>query len=244
MNILRKLLFPPRCPGCDEILYEKERFGCFCGTCQKKIKPVEGTICLKCGKPIENEAEEYCYDCAKKPHLYMQNRSLYLYETPLRESMYRLKYSNRRCYGVIYGKEAARIYGAWIKSCEVEAIVPVPMHWFKERKRGYNQAHVIAESLGHELDIPVYPKLVKRVKNSAPQKLLNDKERKNNLKNAFKTGKFDVKLRKILIIDDIYTTGSTMDEMSRALRSCGVDQIYCLSICIGRGRKYNGSTQL
>ena len=237
MTFFREILYPRRCPGCDDILFPKDWNTGFCPKCDGNIKRVKDARCLKCGKPLQKEWKEYCYDCERKHHYFQENRGVYVYQGPMKPAMYRLKYGNRRCYARTFAQEAFETYGFWIKQKEVQCIVPIPMFPAKKRKRGYNQAAVLAKELGRLVGLPVCDNLVYRVRNSTPQKELNDAERKNNLKNAFKIRKSDVKLKKILLIDDIYTTGSTMDEVSRTLRDSGVEQVYCLSICIGEGRE-------
>ncbi|MDD6194926.1 MAG: ComF family protein [Lachnospiraceae bacterium] len=237
MTFFRELLYPRRCPGCDEILFQKEWSRGFCQTCDSKITRIGDAGCIKCGKPLQKVQEEFCYDCKRKHHFFEENRGVYVYRGPMKLAMYRLKYSNRRCYAKTFAREAYEAHGLWIKEKGIQCIVPIPMFPGKMRARGYNQATVLAKELGKLAGLPVYDNLVFRVRNSTPQKELNDIERKNNLKNAFKIRKSDVKLKKILLIDDIYTTGATMDEVCRTLRDGGVEQVYCLSICMGEGRE-------
>jgi ComF family protein len=108
------------------------------------------------------------------------------------------------------------------------------MYRKKEKRRGYNQAAVFARQLSQKTGIPV-AKAVSRIRDTRPQKELNDTERKNNLKNAFQNGKIIVKYNKILLVDDIYTTGSTADAVSEVLLAAGAEEIYFLCICIGKG---------
>ena len=142
---------------------------------------------------------------------------------------------NKREYADFYAKEAVRIYGDWIRRKQIEAIVPVPMYRLKEKGRGYNQAAVFARTLGEKMNLPVEKRMVKRIRNTTPQKELNDVERKINLKKAFQLVPNIVKYRKILIVDDIYTTGSTIDAVAEVLLQAGVDEIYFLCISIGEG---------
>lgn len=149
--------------------------------------------------------------------------------------MYRFKYSNRREYAVFYAKEAARLYGDWIKKNHIEVIVPIPMYQGKKRRRGYNQAEVFARALGAELKLPVNDRIVRRVRDTRPQKELNDRERRYNLKNAFQFTPDIVKYNQILLVDDIYTTGSTIDTVADILLSGGAKTIYYICISIGAG---------
>ena len=149
--------------------------------------------------------------------------------------MYRFKYANKREYVTFYAEEAYHLHGAWIKAKGIEVILPVPMYRKKERKRGYNQAAVFARSLGKISGIPVDQTLLSRVRNTVPQKELNDKERRKNLEEAFVVSRRPVPYHSVLLVDDIYTTGSTVDAIAEILRAEGVDVICFLSISIGAG---------
>ncbi len=121
-----------------------------------------------------------------------------------------------------------------IVAWDVQAIIPVPLHKKRLHKRGYNQAEILAKELGKLIHIPVVTKLVVRQKNTVPQKALGATDRQNNLENAFKLEVNDVKLTTIVIIDDIYTTGSTIDAVARVLKAAGVKNVYYIAIAIGR----------
>lgn len=114
-------------------------------------------------------------------------------------------------------------------------LVPVPLHPSKQRARGYNQAELLASCLSEYTSIPMANDLIYRVKKTTPQKELSDNYRKKNMKKAFKMAENIVKLDVAMVIDDIYTTGSTMDAMSACLLEAGFKEIYCMSLCIGNG---------
>lgn len=229
---LSNIVFPPRCPVCDEVIYVGKDT---CEDCRKKVICIGEPSCKKCGKPLEDQRREYCTDCMRKKHYFSQGKAVFVYQGEIRQSMYRFKYSNKREYADFYAKEAVRIYGDWIRRKQIEAIVPVPMYRLKEKGRGYNQAAVFALALGEKMNLPVEKRMVKRIRNTTPQKELNDVERKINLKKAFQLVPNIVKYRKILIVDDIYTTGSTIDAVAEVLLQAGVDEIYFLCISIGEG---------
>lgn len=105
----------------------------------------------------------------------------------------------------------------------------------KERYRGYNQAALFGRALSEKMDIPCIPRLMIRVKDTRPQKELNGRERENNVKNAFQSPDNVVKYKRILIVDDIYTTGSTVEAVAERLKEAGAEQVYVLTACIGRG---------
>lgn len=195
---------------------------------------IEEPRCKKCGKPIRQKEAEFCYDCEREDLCYEQGRSLWLHKMPVSSSIYAFKYKNRRVYGEVYGREMAKTFRKIIRLWEIDVIVPVPLHRKKQKKRGYNQAEILAKEIGFRVGIPVDTTLVKRKKNTVPQKEFTRKERKKNLKNAFEvTGKVEGK--RVLIIDDIYTTGSTIDSISILLKKAGAEKTYFLTISIGQG---------
>lgn len=248
---LLHLLYPKRCPICDglvspsagaEFVWGKEKLRIsaslyypVCDSCRKKIIYVQEPACKQCGKPLEEVRQEFCGDCARKKHEFLQGKALWVYKGPVKESVYRLKYGNRREYAISYAQEMARQHGRWLRRCQIEAIIPIPLHRKRMRQRGYNQAELIAVELGRLLGIPVWTDILVRNVNTRPQKELNDKERKNNLKKAFKIASKGVQLKCVLLVDDIYTTGSTMDGAAQVLKSAGVSKVYAISASIGRG---------
>ena len=236
-TILRKwkegllaIFFPRCCPVCDEVIPYGWQI---CKDCERKISFIEEPVCKKCGKQLGNERQEYCGDCIRKKHCFLQGKAIFSYRKEMKRSIYRFKYANKREYADYFAKVAVWKYGDWIRRREIEAIVPIPMFRRKKRHRGYNQAEIFAKALSRELDMPVESRLVYRVKNTVPQKELNNRQRKDNLKGAFQVRTNIVKYRKILLVDDIYTTGATMDAVGEVLKTAGIEEIYFLCICIG-----------
>lgn len=230
MNISKLLdyIYPPRCPLCDQISPEG-----FCGVCRKKLIYIKEDYCLKCGKPLTDSRREYCDDCGRRPHIFIQGRALLSYQGPVKKSLYRLKYANKREYADVYGKEMAKKLGRWILQKRITKIVPIPLHPARRRQRGYNQAAHLAKSVGRRLGIPVDEKLIYRVRGTAPQKALTLQERRKNLQDAFEVkGKIRPGER-ILLVDDIYTTGSTVDAAAKCLKTAGKCRIYVLTTAIG-----------
>lgn len=191
-------------------------------------------LCCQCGKKLLNREAEYCGDCSRGHHLFSAGRALYEYED-IAPALYRFKYGGCREYASFFGRELAEQLGNYIYSLKPEGLVPVPMYPAKERRRGYNQAGLLAQALGRELDIPVYPKIVVRNRNTRPMKELNCEERLNNLKKAFNLARNGVKLKTIILVDDIYTTGSTMDQVSAVLLNGGCQNIYFVTLAVGAG---------
>ena len=225
------LIYPRRCPICDGIVGG----GLICEPCRLRLNPVREPLCKKCGKPLSTREAEYCPDCARKKHLYTRGRAALEYDSLMRESIGRFKYKNRREYADFYVQELLHTCKETVKAWNVDLLLPIPLHKSRRRMRGFNQAELIARKLGQELGISVSTDLLLRTKRTTAQKELNDQERKANLKNAFQVAKNNIEAKKILLIDDIYTTGSTIDAASAVLLEHGAEKVYFLSISIGRG---------
>ncbi len=225
------LLFPRRCPVCDGVLPMGEMA---CPQCTDRLTIIQSPFCRKCGKALTDSREEYCSDCESRKHLFREGRALYEYPC-IKKSIYRFKYRGRKEYAEFYGRELAGHLGEAILSWKPDVLAPVPLHRSRKRMRGYNQAQALAEHLGKRLGIPVNSRLIVRTKKTVPQKLLSFEKRQNNLKRAFKITENVVKLNTIIIIDDIYTTGSTVDAMTEVLQEAGIKNVYFVALAIGRG---------
>lgn len=238
-KILKKLgnslldgIFPRRCPVCDRIVGGSSAL--ICVKCRRQLDYIFEPKCKKCGKKLHEGGGQYCHDCSVKPHSFDSGLALYEYHS-VKQSIYRFKYEGRCDYAEFFGREIAEFLGEEIGVWGAEALVPVPLHKGRERKRGYNQAELLAEVMSGYLSIPVEAGLVKRSRNTVPQKELNHAARQKNLKKAFKIPANDVKLKTIIIVDDIYTTGSTMDALSKELKRAGVQKVYFIALSIGEG---------
>lgn len=236
ISIILDLLYPERCPLCNQIRPYGE--SAVCGTCIKELKWVTAPGCMKCGKTVENESEEYCRDCRTLPKSFKRGFPAFFYEGSIKTSLYDFKYKNQRNYAGFYSDSICRSYEGTIKRLGIDGIVPVPVHPHKKKKRGYNQAELLAGHLGRRLAIPVYPHYLIRCVDTGPQKELDDKARMKNLKNAFKIGQNKIKLKKVLLVDDIYTSGATAEACTEILLLAGVEEVYCTTVAIGRG--YSG----
>lgn len=222
--------FPKRCAGCDCVIGPREYT---CESCRRRIRLLAGHTCMTCGKRVK-EGEAYCFDCRRKKHEFIQNTAVFVY-SDIRESLYRFKYNGRAEYAAYYARMAYERHGKKISSWNADAIVPVPLHRTRYRKRGYNQAEEFAKELSVLTGIPLVNTALLRVKNTKPLKLLSVSERQNNLKKAFLFMQNDVKLNTIILVDDIYTTGATLDAAAGVCIEGGVAQIYTMTIAVGKG---------
>ena len=190
---------------------------------------------MRCGKPLDKESREYCADCSGRDSNIVQGRSVWLHREPVPQAVYRFKYHNRRSSGEVFAHEMAKQYGRWIAANGIEEIIPVPLHPSRKRRRGFNQAEVLAVQLSELTGIPVRKDVLFRIKKTSPQKILNPGERRANLKGAFAVSARWKPCRNVLLIDDIYTTGSTIERCSGMLKKAGTENVWFLTISIGQG---------
>jgi ComF family protein len=178
-------------------------------------------FCTKCGEPAP-AIEGLCGPCRTGEHLFDFARSALLFTHTLREIIHHLKYADR--------VSLAKPLGAHLKAClerepfTGETVIPVPLYRGRQRDRGFNQAELIASKLG----LPMNARLLRRRKNTASQTGLSRNERKRNLAGAFEM-RGDV-TGSIIVVDDVYTTGSTMNEISRVLKRAGAERVEVLTV--------------
>ena len=225
------LVYPLRCPVCDRPVRPFGREICL--PCLMKLKGLKEPFCEKCGKKISGPGY-ICADCGRVSHVFNRCRSAFEYDA-VRSAIYRFKYLGRREYARVFAGMTAKILADYLAGIKPDAIVAVPLSREKERLRGYNQAEVYAAELSKLMDIPLLDDALIRVRNTSPMKLLAPSERLKNLKNAFTSGQNVVKSKSILLVDDIYTTGATMDACARVLFDAGACSVYCVALASGKG---------
>ena len=224
---LLNLFYPSLCPFCGKVVKEG-----ICSPCREKKAPIAQPYCYKCGRPLSNPLQEYCRDCQKGTHTYDQGLSLWRHEGQVEHAIYQFKFHNKRYYGKVFGLEMAKVFGKQVADWKIEEIIPIPLHKSKLKKRGYNQSGLLADTIGFALHLPVNHKKVVRLHNTKPQKELGPGQRRDNLKGAFGVLSKEKKVQNVLLIDDIYTTGNTMDSVARILKKAGTKQVYFLSLSI------------
>lgn len=221
-----QLLFPLRCPVCDGIVQPQGEKICL--ECMRSLRMITPPWCMRCGKKLQEEGE-YCADCAERGRAFVRGRALYEYASAA-QAIYRFKYGGRREYAEYFGEQLAEYLGEFIVGVRPDGLVPIPLHGSRRRRRGYNQAELLARALGARMGLPVYAGLLRRVKKTPPLKELKAGERQNNLKKAFNVAQNDVKSKVFILIDDIYTTGSTVEEAARTLVEAGAAAVYFVAL--------------
>ena len=187
---------------------------------------------MKCGKPLADETQEYCADCEENEHAYAEGRAVWIYDDLLRDMIADYKYRFKKEYAEFFAWCAVKKLGGYIRDIRPDVIIPVPISRKRCRKRGYNQAAAVSNIVGSCLNIPTDTHSLRRGRSTLPQKELDPSMRLLNLSKAFYTEK-KLSYKTVLIIDDIYTTGSTMDACAAALKKAGVKKVYFAALCIG-----------
>jgi competence protein ComFC len=213
-------IFPPTCSGCGKI---GERW---CSSCDLQLTPLYDQICQICGYPMQSG--KICEKCKNDRPSYTKLRSIYAYKAELRNALHRLKYNNDLGVGEIMGKKCAE-YLSFL-NWDIDLILPVPLGKKRRRERGYNQSALIAFPLALILNIPYNPKAIIRKKETVTQIEFKAEERKQNVKDAFLANTSVVNGKNVLIIDDVITTGSTMDSCALELKIAGARNVYGLSV--------------
>lgn len=226
--------YPPVCIACGNVIEETG----LCKECKRSVRLVTGATCTKCGKALLVDGKLLCNDCAKRTHYFEKNVILFEYMGEMKESIYRFKYKNARVYAEYFARVAKARYGNLLYKWNIDTIVAVPMYNKKEIHRGYNQAEEFAERLGQQMGIKIDKDFIKRSKDTVPMKELSSEMRYENLKKVFSVNTEKIGLHKnVLLVDDIYTTGATLDACARVMLKAGVRTVYGMCIAGGRDNK-------
>jgi competence protein ComFC len=226
------IFFPSFCELCSSLLeFPQEKV--ICHSCWKSIRTSYHSYCLGCGRFFEAPEEPHlCQACLEMRPPFSHHRSGGKYQGKLKDII--LLYKFRRFQ--VLGKDLARfVYRALGKEEEiwwkVDFIIPVPLHPKRKKERGFNQAEIIAKELARIKGIELGDKLLVKVKNVPPQTSLRVEERAKNVSGAFLiTQKDKIKKKVVLLVDDVYTTGSTIRECSSVLKKAGVKEVKALTV--------------
>ena len=230
-DVLIRFVYPRRCVLCSELIgIESDKY--LCSDCEKATEYISGNVCEKCGMPIDYPG--MCRHCRNTKRHFDEAFAVYRYEGRIREAIHRFKYRGKGGYAKFFGTEMAH-FADLEEVPYVDYVVPVPISDERRRRRGYNQCELLADVYCRERRQVCINALV-RIKKTKPQNELKRKERVKNVKNAFALSNdtVDLKDSSVLIIDDIFTTGSTADECAKVLKRAGAAEVYvlCLSISV------------
>lgn len=226
------IFFPSFCELCSSLLeFPHERV--VCRSCWTSIRHSYYFYCLCCGQFFEGSGEIHlCQNCLEKRPPFSYHRSCGKYKGRLKDIILLYKYRHLQMLGKDLARFVYRTLGRdeeiwW----EVEAIIPVPLHPKRKKQRGFNQAQIIAKELARLKGIEHIEGRLVKIKNVPPQTTLSVKEREKNVSGAFRVVKGrKIKGKVVLLVDDVYTTGSTIRECSSVLRDAGVKEVRALTV--------------
>lgn len=204
---LLDLLFPPRCAGCGH--WDAR----LCQACLARLEPILPPFCQRCGEP--RRAPGVCGACRVRPPAFDRAWTAYRYAEPLRTAIHRFKYGGERGFAGLLGQLLADAVHTAGLDCDL--IVPVPLHRTRQRRRGYNQSALLAQAVAMSTGRLVAEGLV-RLRPTPPQVGRSLEERRRNVAGAFAWSGPPIAGRRVLLIDDVCTTGATLDACAQALR--------------------------
>lgn len=221
------VIFPWTCPGCQTLVPYPNPI---CNDCAIRLKRILPPFCKKCGSPLpETWRVQVCPECRIHKSGLRIVRSVYYYEELIQQMILEIKYERRARYLRYLSQELCRQIRIHFPA-SFEAIVPVPLHRKREWERTFNQAELMASRLSRLLGVPVW-KILRKSKKTAPQSSLSGTARRCNLKGAFECKPAKTLRHSVLLIDDVITTGATLEECARVLRkSAGVRKVYAITI--------------
>jgi ComF family protein len=225
-------VFPRICVVCGAVL-SGNRKDCFCFKCLSRISFVKPPICSCCGLPFFDcgGTDHLCSECISLPQYFSIARSVGRYETTLRDAIHRFKYKGKIAVGEALGRLMAEYKFDSFSIEDYSLIMPVPLHRRRLRERGFNQSLVLAKEVAGRHSINLDFTTLKRVIYTEPQVNLDRKKRGSNVKGAFKiTDSERVKGKRVVLIDDVYTTGSTLRECARVLIRSGAADVAALTL--------------
>jgi len=232
LNDVSDVIFPSQCLGCAEILYPHSRH-LFCPACKEKIKFITGSLCPVCGTIfLDSPAESHlCGNCIENKTYFSCARAVFSCETIILDVIHQFKYGNNISVGAMLASFMADFSFPDVDFSDYSLIIPVPLHIKRLRERGFNQSLILARALAKKWQIPVNFSLLKRHKFTLTQTGLHKIERKQNIKGAFEVS--DKKLiagKNVILVDDVYTTGATINECAKTLIKAGAQKVTVLTL--------------
>lgn len=244
IDSLSAVLFPAPCLICAQTLTTASRIP-ICEPCLQELEPVPEPLCGCCGRPLfasiapaaraESAAAPHTELCCRlcRAHFYAFDgaRSFAVYNRALSEAILLLKYEQVVPLADWFGARLAQIAIQAGRDWQADVVVPVPLHRDRRRERGYNQAELIARSVARRLDLPFSSRLLIRTRPRPPRLVLSRAEHWKSVRGAYATSD-GVKIdnRRVLLVDDVLTTGATLDSCSRALKKAGASAVFGLTV--------------
>jgi len=225
---LADVFFPQVCANCHQRIADQKLW--LCGSCHDRLSYLPDQICPKCGIPTE---ESVCPNCFENNYVFTRAVSVFSYEGSAKALVHALKYQGLRGIGDWFGNQMFRVLLHEQTLTDVDFVTAIPLHKVRKRERGFNQSELIARALASRIEKPFTDKALVRRHHTESQTQLNRYERRKNIIGAFKIGRLDPSGKSFLLIDDVFTTGATVNEATKTLLKAGVAKVFVMTACHG-----------
>lgn len=228
---IRALCFPPVCLACKKALPGIQDF-LFCKDCAEKIEPVTEPLCNCCGRPFPHAAggNHLCSYCLTHTRHFNRARALVHYQDPIRQAIHSLKYGGKTVPLATFYQLFAT-HPIFQQQEIPDLILPVPLHAKRLKERGFNQALFLAQAFFPQYKKRIYPDLLRRTRETTPQTGLAGADRRRNVRKAFLVRDPEkVKDKTVLLVDDVFTTGTTVNECAQTLKRAGCGEVQVLTL--------------
>lgn len=225
MNIQKIIdfIFPDSfsCLLCGRDIFDETEF--VCADCQHKLPHLHGNLCKRCSHPVITG--DYCENCKGKDFYFSKMISPFIYTDYIKHCIHELKFNGKKYFAKFLGHYLAKTFKLHNIPCDI--VIPVPLSKPRLQARKYNQAELIAKTFCEATNLPIATNILTKIKDVSPQAKLSFKDRSANIKGAYKViDNSQVVGKNILLIDDVYTTGCTMNECSKMLKKAGAKQVF------------------
>jgi len=232
LHDLGEVIFPFRCLGCDDLI-DQGNGRLFCPSCAAKVHFIRGSLCDICGTTFPDSSAEnhLCGECLEKKPCFSRARAIFNYDDVILNAIHQFKYKNNLSIGEMLASFMADFSFPGIDFTGYSLMVPVPLHIKRLRERGFNQSLILARALGKKRQIPVDFSVLKRHKYTQTQTGYHKQERKQNIRGAFEVCNAEkISGQTILLIDDVFTTGATVNECAKILIRAGAREVSVLTL--------------
>jgi ComF family protein len=226
------ILFPPLCHVCRTFVPGQEEIH-LCTPCREKVALIRSPLCPVCGVPFATEdgIDHPCGPCLTNRPPFARARDAARFEGPVQELVHRFKYGKKIHLARPLGLLTARGLAAFAEEAAPDCIVPVPLHHKRLRERGFNQSQLLGRVLAKQWSIPLSINNLRRVRWTEPQVGLSASERERNVRGAFAVAdSVCFREKRLQLIDDVYTTGSTVEECVRTLKRAGASEVWVITV--------------
>ena len=220
------LFYPPRCVACQR------SDAWLCQPCIDGSPRVEPPLCIRCGGRRARPLQRLCPRCRRGASLIERTRSPFYFEGPIRTAIHKLKYDGVTA---LTGPLGGLLADCWLtQSMSGDMIVPVALHRDRRRQRGFNQAALLARELSELVDVPVDEETLVRHRDTASQVGLDFGQRRDNVRDAFRCTRTGLRDERVVLVDDVLTSGATLEACAAALREAGVSRVQALTVARAR----------